>query len=212
MPIVDPLQKFTLTRGDGLEVFQGQFKDAMKHVPQSIAALDAETAIRLAAETSERERDLEARADTLQAREDAVTARERALAVDAVLKFSDGVAALERRLDAYEARQEQQRIADEIAAADRALEMLQSDHGDLEIKPAPAIKEKEREELAAETNADEEGGSPSLPEPPRRIHVPAMDLPPALAHADGYVCGRDRRAARKLARKESSSNRLYLRR
>jgi hypothetical protein len=51
---------------------------------------------------------------------------------------------------------------------------------------------------------DQEGGSPVAPVPNPRILAPTGepgDLPQALVHDDNYVCGRDRKAARKRNRR-----------
>jgi hypothetical protein len=223
MPIIDPSQLYSMniTSPDGrIEVLRGSFRELMERVPQSTSRLSAEAAIKAAAIARARELRLDARADAVAAREEAVGECERLADAAPVKSFCDGVASLERRLDAFEQRQADAALAEEIRAADEALKGLQ-DEGDLEPKEAPNARDAEEieamggassAETAIETDQDP-AAVPGMIEPDPEPYEPPLSspggLPKALAMSDEadphefgrtFLCARDRRAWKRRMR------------
>jgi hypothetical protein len=127
---------------DGSEIATGRLDFLNKQLEAHRTAEGAIRAAALAADARHR-----ARADELQAREDAVAARELALKADAFIKLTDGLRSLSARMDAFEERQEQERIADEIREADEALKALQADDGPLQATLSAPEPEKQECEV-----------------------------------------------------------------
>jgi hypothetical protein len=214
--------QFTLRSPDGEIIAKGPLSMLMERIPQSVPRLNAEQAIQAAAKAVAREQRLDARADSLDQREAEVQAPEDAIFADQVRSFCDSVLAVGRRLDALEEVRRQERLADEIAAADAALKALQADEGDLEPKESPNEHHAEEIEVRGGSTSAEEaistsdqfaaGGSPSLPQratEPYRLVEPMGALPSKSDAADvtdlatfgrTFLCARDRRAARRAIR------------
>jgi hypothetical protein len=188
MPIIDPNQRFTATirSDDGVEVLHGQFSELMTMIPGSTARLSAEQAIAAARMAEARATLARVRSDDIDRREAELKARAKAMLADMACRLSDGVEAISRRLDALEERRAS-------AQADRALAVLRArDDGPLQaVLEAPEPEEQEAEaQIALEHRGD---GLPKM-----------LD--------DGFICGRDRKAARKLARRIERQQRLNLQR
>jgi hypothetical protein len=140
---------------------------------QLAAQRTAEGAIRAAALVADQSH--RARADALDRRERAIQAREDATTKADLCKLADGIARIRARMDAYEKHRADASLAEEIRQADAALAAL-SDHGDLEIKEAPELRDAEEVEArggnsdvesAIEADADDlDGGAPVAPNPP----------------------------------------------
>jgi hypothetical protein len=209
---------FRLTDPQGNIIARGPLDMLMERIPQSVPRMRAEEAIAAAAKAVAREQRLEARADSLDERERAIEAREQKADAAALRSFCDSVTAVGRRLDALVEAREQERLADEIAAADIALKALR-DEGDLEPKEAPNLRDADKIE-ALGGNSEAEGAigktdqdpavSPSMIEPDPEPHMPSFSspgaLPASLAMSDEALYGRtflrnaDRRAWRRQMR------------
>jgi hypothetical protein len=203
--------QFKYVAPDGSIIATGSLDFLNKQLEAHKTAEGAIRAAALAADTR-----IRARADALAAREAAQTNREIRAFADSVAKLDARLGALEKaKADAEEASK-QERLADEIAAADEALKVLQADEGDLETKPPPnEVHAEEIEARGGSTSAEEaigtadqlpSGGSPSLPQrkpEPYRLVEPMGALPSKSDAADlaefgrTFMTGRDRKAARK---------------
>jgi hypothetical protein len=210
-PIVSPGQKYTATirSDDGVEVLHGQFPELMTMIPGSVARMDAEAAIAAARLAKSRDTLAQHRTDSLDQREAELKAQEKAMLASMADRLAAGTEAISRRLDALEERRAQEATEAEIRAADSALAALRaSDDGPSQaVLEAPEIEDKERtaalsaEEAIVKSKDDQgEFGDPALPASDPRIFPAEPSAPgglPPMAHNDGHVCGRDRKAARK---------------
>jgi hypothetical protein len=220
----DPHQRFCIrplgagpAPDDALAV--GSLDDMLMHaLPQTRAHERRERELAAAeARHAARADSLKLRAEDVIRRENEVEERERADFAAKVKTFADGVAKLQARMDALEQRRADAALAEEIRAADAALKALQADDGPLEVLEPSA--DRDREELAARGGAPDvddqlpAGGSPSLPQRAPEILRPPIGapggLPASLAKDDAdmrefgrlFISGRDRRAARRAARR-----------
>jgi hypothetical protein len=221
MPFIDPTQTITITRGDGLVIANGSASAVFRHVKdsainrQEAAAMTAEAAI-AEANAKARLREIEARADALDQREAEIEAREQKAFSDQIRAFADGVTEIGRRLDALErARNEAElaRLPDPDAcltdnlppaslepSANKDREMLQAmeaKDGERELPQSEDVLEKDD---ALELPDDGDPGqalpsSPILTEPFLGNELPEGTVFPVKS--DGFVCARDRKAARK---------------
>jgi hypothetical protein len=162
-----------------------------------------------------------ARLDECEQEAAAAKAEADAVMAAAVRRFVDDVAAVARRMDSLVAARERQRLADEIADADRSLAALEADSLEA-VHPPSEIKDKEELEARGINEAEEaiaqgddllDGGSPSLPARAPEILRPPVaapgGLPASVAMGDAadlrefgrtFVSGRDQRTARKALR------------
>jgi hypothetical protein len=215
VPIIDPTQTITITRGDGLVIAKGSasmLADQVKDGRQGRA--DAAKVMVERVIIDHKERELDARADALAERERTIQAREDAAYADGMARLTRGLSDIARRMDAFEKRRDEERLAKEIADADRALAALQSDDGDLEaIKEAPHELDKEvirahEAEDAIRTGADDfDGGSPALPANEPEPIEPSQPLGALTDSIDmatynrTFTCARDRKAFKRAMRK-----------
>ena len=209
MPIISPEQSYKLIAADGTVILKGGFSQLMEVIPQSVARLDAEQAILAAKAARAPEDRLDARADSLDQREAKVRAREDALRADDLRRFVNGVSALTARMEALEAERNQRALdalpdpdnpQDDLEAvlepsADRHREMLEAQE---------AIEKDEALELRHEEpdDGDPAQALPSALEPTvgrfEGNRLPEGTVFPVKS--DGFVCGRDRKAARRRMR------------
>jgi hypothetical protein len=202
---------FRLLDPHGATIATGSYDALLERLPQSLPRMNAEQAIAAAAKAVAREQRLDARADSLDRREAEVQAREDAIFADSVRKFAEGVAEVARRLDSIEQKRNQ-------AALD-ALPDPDFPGKDDYLPPAemepPADKDREQLEVMLERehrdslllrheDADGDPGQiPALPsslkaavgQPFEGGRLPENSMFP-VKH-DSYVCGRDRKAARR---------------
>jgi hypothetical protein len=143
MTIISDRQSYRLIRSDGVEIMRGDFADAMRHVPQSHAAMNAETAIAAHRGAEARNKLTEIRNDDLDKREAAVEAREQQAFSDKVRSFADAVDRLASRIDAAEQRRIQA-VLDSAPDFDNP-----ASHGDNLQSPLPPSEPAHEERLSA---------------------------------------------------------------
>jgi hypothetical protein len=207
----------------------GGLNDVLSYLPQTVARESRERRL------AEAEADLARRADSFKLRAEDVIERERqadeqlaeakAIQSEAIRRFAGDVLKIRHQFDAIEQRQLQARLD--------ALPDPDSPHADnfQAVLEAPGPEDRERlEAMEAEEERDDQGalppdlkeaaptgnfanpepiddpvtGSPSVSQP---TVVSLTSADSTAVHDDGYVCRRDRRAARKRQRLQSKKAR-----